>query len=147
MMQSMPMLQAIASLNYVAVLTVTVAGFLLGWMWYSPVLFAKAWMAEMKITEETMKEAAKKGMAHFFIRGFLYTALGTFGLAVLIKAHGSIGALAGVKFGLFVGITIAGARLLNASVWENRSIRLLAINLGHEVALFMLQGAIFGVWR
>ena len=143
----MPMMDAIASLNYVALLAVTVVGFMIGWLWYSPVLFAKAWIAEMKFTEESMKEAARKGMAGYFIRGFLYTLLGTFGLAVLINAHGSTGALAGVKFGLFVGVTIAGGRLLNASVWENRSMRLMGITLGHEVVLFIVQGAILGVWR
>jgi len=27
---------------------VTIAGFMLGWLWYSPVLFAKAYMEELK---------------------------------------------------------------------------------------------------
>ncbi len=140
-------MEAIKSLNYVAVLAVAIAGFMLGWLWYSPMLFAKAWMAEMKLTEESMKEAAQKGMAQFFIKGFLYTLLGTFGLAVLIQAHGSVGWIRGAELGAFIGLVVVGSRLLNASVWENRSLRLLGINLGHEVGLFMLQGAILGVWR
>ncbi|HET7536512.1 MAG TPA: DUF1761 domain-containing protein [Candidatus Didemnitutus sp.] len=146
-MSSIPLTQAIASLNYVAVLTATVAGFMLGWLWYSPVLFAKPWMAEMKITEETMKEAAQKGMAHYFIKGFLYTLLGTFGLAVLLKVSGTGGAANSAVVGAFVGFAVDGARLLNTSVWENRSLRLLSINLGHEVGLFMLQGAVLGAWH
>jgi hypothetical protein len=42
---------------------------------------------------------------------------------------------------------IHGARLLNSGVWEDRSARLLAINLGHESVLFTLPGAILGIWR
>ncbi len=141
------MTHAILSLNYVAVLAVTVAGFLLGWLWYSPVLFVKAWMAEMKFTEEHMQEAAKAGMAKYFAKALLFTLLGTFGLAVLIKANGSLGWLKGAEMGGFVGLVVVGPRMLNSSVWENRSLRLLAINIGHEVALFTLQGAILGVWR
>ncbi len=141
------MMHSIQSLNYVAVLAVTVAGFLLGWLWYSPVLFVKPWMAEMKFTEEHMKEAMKQGMAKHFIKGFLFTLLGTLGLAVLINAHGSVGWLPGAELGGFVGLVVVGARMLNSSVWENRSFRLLTINVGHEVALFTLQGAILGVWR
>ena len=60
-----PMMQSILSLNYVAVLVVAVIGFMLGSLWFSPFLFAKAWMAELKITEAMMKESAEKGMARF----------------------------------------------------------------------------------
>ena len=38
-------------------------------------------------------------------------------------------------------------RMLNGSMWEQRSLRLQAINVGHELALFALQGAILGVWH
>jgi hypothetical protein len=75
------MMQAILFFNYLAVLVVTAVDFLFGWLWPSPLL------AEMKITEDMMKEAAQKGMAFYFLQGFLYTLLGTFGLAVLLYAH------------------------------------------------------------
>jgi hypothetical protein len=140
------MLHTIMSLNYLAVLVTAVVGFMLGWLWYS-VLCGKAWMAEMKITEESMKAAAEKGMAKFFAAGFAYTLLGTFGLAALIKAHGSESWLKGAEFGLFVGVFIVGMRMLNGSMWEQRSVKLQAINLGHEIALFTLQGAILGLWH
>jgi hypothetical protein len=79
------MMQAILFFNYLAVLVVTAVDFLFGWLWPSPLL------AEMKITEDMMKEAAQKGMAFYFLQGFLYTLLGTFGLAVLLYAHRSSG--------------------------------------------------------
>lgn len=141
------MISALAHLNYLAVFVVALAGFLLGWLWYSPVLFAKPWMAEMKFTEETMKAAAAKGMARLFAAGFAYTLISALALAALIKAHGSENALKGALFGAFVGALVVGARLLNAGLWESRSLKLQAITVGHEVALFTLQGAILGVWR
>lgn len=141
------MMHSIQSLNYLAVLTVTVTGFMLGWLWHSPLLFAKAWMTELKITEEMMKATAEKGMSRFLLGGFFFTFVGTFGLAVLINAHRSAGWLPGAMFGAFVGVFVIGTRILNCGVWEQRSVRLLAINVGHEVVLFTLQGAILGVWR
>ena len=141
------MLNAITHLNYLAVLVTAVAGFMLGWLWYSPILFAKAWMAEMKITEATMKAAAETGMAKYLGKSFLFTLMSTFGLAALITAHASAGALRGALFGAFAAVFVSAPRLLNTSVWENRSARLLAINVGHEFVLFTLQGAILGVWR
>jgi hypothetical protein len=140
------MFNAITHLNYLAVLVTAVAGFMIGWLWYSA-LFGKAWMAEMKITEEKMKEAQAKGLAKYFIQGFVYTLLGTVGLAVLLRAHGTTDWVKGAELGGFVGLLVVGSRLLSAGVWENRSLRLSAINVGHEVVLFAVQGAILAIWR
>jgi hypothetical protein len=141
------MLNALVHLNYLAVLGTAIAGFLLGWLWYSPVLFAKAWMTEMKITEEKMKACAEKGMAFYFVKGFLYTLVSTAALAVLLTVYGTTNPLKGAIFGAFAGLALVGARMLNGSVWEERSLKLMAILVGHETVLFALQGAILAVWR
>lgn len=140
------MMHTIMSLNYLAVAVTAAVGFMLGWLWYSA-LFGNAWKAEMKITEESMKAIAAKGLAKFFATGFAFTLLGTFGLAVLLKSHGTENWLKGAEFGLFVGGFIVGMRMLNGSTWEQRSLRLQAINVGHELALFTMQGAILACWN
>ena len=134
------------SVNYLAVVVVAIIGFLLGWLWYSPVLFVKAWMEEMKFTPETM-EACKPKMASLMAKGFLTTLLSTFGLAVLITAHGSENWIKGAAFGFFIGVMVVGLRQVNCNLWEGRSLKLQLITVGHEVALYTLQGAILGVWR
>lgn len=140
------MFNALSELNYFAVAVTAVAGFLIGWLWYSPVLFAKPWMREMKITEEMMKETAKKGMAAFFIKAFVYTIVSTFALAVLIQSRAPSYGVKGAMIGAFVGVLLVGARMLNGGVWEQRSATLMAIIVGHEVVLFTVQGAILGSW-
>jgi hypothetical protein len=141
------MTNAFMFLNYVAVLVVAVIGFLFGWLWYSPLMFARPWIAEMKMTDEMMKASMGKGMGFRLIKGFIFTLVSTLGLALLIMAHGTENAPKGAVFGLIVGGAIVGARMLNSAVWENRSFKLQAITVGHELILFALQGAIFGVWR
>jgi hypothetical protein len=142
-----PMFNALSQLNYVAVLVTAVAGFLIGWLWFSPVLFAKPWMAEMKITEEMMKaQCAEKGMAGFMIKGFIYTLISTFAVAVVIQSRPVHSGLRGAAIGAFVGLLLVGARMLNGAVWEQRSTKLMAIVIGHEVVLFAVQGAILGAW-
>src|SRR5204863_6099054 len=128
-------------LNYLHVLVVTVIGFLVGWLWYGP-LCGKPWMAEMKITEEQMKAQAAKGMAGYLIKGFIYTLLSTFGIAVVLASRGVPEWWRGAVWGAFLGVCLVSARMLNISNWENRSAKLQAINIGHEVLLFALQGAI-----
>ncbi len=141
------MRDAIAHLNYVSVLVVAVVGFVLGWLWYG-VLFGKAWMTEMKITPEMVQEAkAKGGMGGDFAKSFLFTLLGTFGLAVILHAHGVPNWKHGAAVGLFIGLLVPVMRYLNSAVWEKKTCKLQAINAGHEVVLFTLQGAILGLWH
>ena len=140
------MLNALTHLNYLAVIVTAVAGFLLGWVWYSPLLFVKPWMKEMKITPGSVK-SADYNMGKLFGTSFAVTLLSTVGLAALISAHGSAGALKGAELGAFLGAIVVGSRMINGGLWEQRSLKLNAINVGHEVALFALQGAILGVWR
>ncbi len=140
------MYNALFSVNYVAVIVVTIAGFLLGWLWYSPVLFAKPWMVEMKITPDSIK-TSNLNMPRLFGTGLMLTLISTFALAWLLRGQGVIGLLHGAEFGGVVGLLIVGARLANGGLWEQRSLRLQTINIGHEVALFALQGAILATWR
>ncbi len=138
----------ILHLNYVHVLAVTVAGFILGCLWSHGPLFGKWWMAEMKFTQESMEAAmAKQGMTLFFLKGFGCTLLSTFGLAVLIALHGSHDWLHGAALGAFVGLLGPGVRMLNGAAWENQSLKLKAINFGHEVAIYTLQGALLAAWH
>lgn len=143
---AIPMTAALASLNYVAVLVVTIIGFLIGWLWYSPVLFAKAWMAEMKFTPESMA-ACKPQMGRLFTKSFVYTLVATFALAWLLHAHGTKGAVRGAEFGAVIGLLIVGMNTLNGSLWEMRSMKLQAINVGYQTVLFAAQGAILAVWH
>ncbi len=140
------MLQAILTLNYIAAFVVAIVGFMLGWLWYSPVLFAKPWMAEMKITPEAIK-AAKYNMARLFATGLLCTFVSTIGLGVIINACHTANPLKGAAVGLFIGMTIVGARFKNGSLWEGKSAKLQAITIGHEIALFTVQGAILALWH
>ena len=140
------MLQVIQAINYFHVLVVAVAGFLLGWLWYSPVLFSKAWVTEMQNSSQALANC-KGRMGQAAAVAFFFTLLSTSGLAVLIEAHQSAGALKGAEFGAFVGAIVVGSRMLNTAVWENRSARLLRINLGYEIVLFALQGALLNIWR
>jgi|HubBroStandDraft_3_1064219.scaffolds.fasta_scaffold451504_1 hypothetical protein len=139
------MFQVIQSLNYLHVFVVTVVGFLFGWLWYSPVMFNKAWVTEMQNSSQALANLKGK-MGQATAVAFLFTLLSTFGLAVLLDAHGTVGAVKGAELGAFVGAVLVGGRMLNSSVWENRSARLLRINLGHEIVLFALQGALLGCW-
>ena len=140
------MIHAITSLSPVAVLVVSILGFGLGAIWYSPLLFAKAWMQEMKITPESMK--TNSGRVPMIMTGaVLLTILSTVSLAALISFHQASGSLKGAELGLFVGAGLVAAREGTNALFESRTLRHFLIVAGHDVVLCAVQGAILGVWR
>jgi hypothetical protein len=139
-------MHSLASLNPVAIIAVSVLSFLLGGLWYSPLLFMKAWIEEMKMTPEMMK-AQSKGPLRTFGPALLLTLVSTATLASLLALCHIAGPLKGGARGLFVGVGLVAAREGTNAVFENRTLRHYIIVAGYDVVLLALQGAILAVWR
>ncbi len=136
------MLFALTHLNYVAVLVVTIIGFIFGWIWFS-LLFGKICKAEMKCD---VPEGEKPNMGAQVVKSLIVTFISSVGLAVLIQPHGNFSPRHGAEFGAVVGLLVVGARFLNDAVWSKAPCRLTAVKVGHEVLLFAIQAAILGIW-
>lgn len=76
------------SLNWVAIFGVTLMGFILGPLWYGPLLFGNVWMRihghDKKSPAEQKKEM--EGMWKLMVSEFIATLLIMTGLAWIIKA-------------------------------------------------------------
>src|SRR5256884_5578422 len=55
-----------ANINILAVLVAAVLTFVLGAVWYSPVLFAKQWMAAQGYTPEKLEEMKRRGVTRAY---------------------------------------------------------------------------------
>ena len=75
----MNMQNAFQNLNWLAIITAGASAFVLGGLWYSPLLFAKRWMKETGITEETTRNA---NMTRIFGLGFILSLMAAFFLAM-----------------------------------------------------------------
>ena len=64
------------------VLVASVASFLGGWLWYSPMLFAKPWIEAMGKNEADMQNMSKDQM-RTMAYGFISTVITAYSLAVL----------------------------------------------------------------
>ncbi len=137
-------MQTLAHLNYLHVLIAAIAGFILGWLWYS-VFFGKAWAAEMKLTPPGPNEP-KPPMAWMLLGGFVCTFLSAVGIAIVVARWPAFSVVKGAELGAAVGFLVAGTRHLNNGIWERKSARLLSINVGHDLVLFALMGAILAAW-
>jgi hypothetical protein len=140
------MISAFQSLHPLKVLVVALLGFCLGGLWYSPLLFVKAWLKEMKLTPEMIK-ARGEGSRLVMPAAILFTIVSTFALAAIVAAHNPPGALKGAELGALVGVGIIAARSAVNGLFEGRTLRHYLISAGHDVVLCVIQGAILAVWR
>jgi hypothetical protein len=138
----MDMQNAFQNLNWLAVITAAVSAFVLGGLWYSPLLFSKRWMKETGITEESTKNA---NMMKIFSLAFILSLIASFFLAMFIgpDAGAGFGAMAGFMAGLGWVFTFMGISYL----FESRTLAHFLINSIYSVASLTIMGLIIGVWQ
>lgn len=129
-------------LNYLAILAATAASFVLGGLWYSPVLFGKVWMVETGITEES---AQQRNMVKVFGLAILATLIVAFNLAAFLGPEASL--VSGAFYGFLAGAGWVAMAFAVNDLFEGRTLRLFAINAGYQTLSFTLMGAIIGVWN
>jgi hypothetical protein len=138
----MNMQNAFQNLNWLAILVSALSAFVLGSLWYSPLMFVKIWMKESGVTHESAKQA---NMAKLFGLAFILSFIASFFLAMFIGADagGSFGALAGFMAGFGWVLTYLGIIYL----FEQRSLSHFLINAGYSVISMTLMGFIIGIWQ
>ena len=129
-------------MNVWAVLAAGLSSLVLGAVWYSPVLFARAWMRESGVTEEKAKAAnPAKTLGATFV-------LALVGAAVFAAFLGPAPAPAlATAAGFAAGLCwVAGSFGINY-LFEQRSLKLFLINGGYHTLQYTLIGLVLGLWH
>ncbi len=129
-------------INYLAVLVSALAFFVIGSVWYSPVLFANAWMKELGFSEEKPSTA---NMVKTFGISFLLMLIMAFNLAAFIG--NGMGWQYGLSAGALTGIGWVALAIGINYLYERKSFRIWLINAGYMAVSFSAMGAIIGAWQ
>lgn len=130
------------AINYLALLVATVARFLFGWLWYSPLLFGKAWMSLTNCTLEDMKRNMPKAIPADLIASFIMS----FVLVHAVHYAGATSAGQGAAVGFFNWLGFIATVMLATTLYEKRPIKLFLINSGFNLISLLFMGAIVAVW-
>lgn len=132
--------------NWLAIAAAAIAAFMIGGLWYSPLLFAKQWMVANLIPTgqmETMKAAAPRAYAVsvvcFFVMAFI--------LEIFINHMGQATLRGGVFVGFHAWLGFAATIGLTANMYSNKPIRAYFIDAGYQLVYMLAMGAILGAWR
>jgi hypothetical protein len=129
--------------NHWALLVSALILWFLGAIWYSPVLFAKPWMAIIGIKPDKKSNSMIVGMISSFI-GDLILALV---LAHIVLWSGAESYGWGAFIGFLIWLGFFAAPSFPQGVYEGRPFKIFAINMGYWLVGLMIVGALLAVWR
>lgn len=130
-------------INFTAVLAASVLCFILGWIWYSPLLFGNRWMKELGIKKpEKMTPEVKHQMMRSMVLGFLFTVLTNYVLAhflnfMYLTAASDVAQLA---LWLWLGFTLPV--IMTGYLWEKKTLTLVMIAAGQTFVSLLVAGVV-----
>jgi hypothetical protein len=130
-------------INWLAVLVAAIIRMAVGFAWYSPPLFLKPWQAVTGVTPESMRAGLGKAMVVDVVASLIMS----FALANIIVGANITDWLNGALAGFWVWLGFMATLLVSLWGYENRSLKLIAINLGNNLIALVLMGALLAVWR
>ena len=121
-------------------LIAALSAFILGGLWYSPVLFGKAWQREAGLSDEQLAQSNK---ALVFGTSFILCLIAAVAFSMVITPEASffMALHSGVGIGLAWVATSFGVNYL----FEQKSLKLWLINAGYHSMQFTIYGLVFGL--
>ena len=133
-------------INLLAVLVAAIATFVLGGLWYSPLLFGKVWVRAHGYTPEKM-EAMRAGVGRSYAVSFLcYLVMATV-MALLIGATDTVTALGGVRLGAVCWLGFAATIGLTANLFSDKPLATYLLDAGYQLVYLTVMAAILASWR
>jgi len=132
-------------INYLAVIAAAIAAFVVGALWYSPLLFGRTYMEVRGLSPSALAEM--KPRVGELVGEFVKNIVVAFVLAHFIARLGVRDWKGALQFGLWVWVGFQAMLLMGAVLHERMPLTLYAIHAGDALVKTLLMSSIVGVWR
>jgi Protein of unknown function (DUF1761) len=130
-------------INLWAVLGAAVAAMVVGWLWFG-LLFRSAWTRLAQLAD---RPAAKDAVQYPI--ALVVNLLGAFVLAYISSASQIANQTtlleAALYSAVFVWLAFSAGRALITTTFESRSVKLLLVNSGHDLAVILTMALVIGL--
>src|SRR5216683_874076 len=124
------------NLNWLAILVAAISTMVVGFLWYSPLLFAKAKMEEMK-----------KSAGPTYAWSFVASLLSAFTLALILHGLRAEDLHFGLMVGFHVWLGFVATVQLTGALFMKQSMKLFGINTGYQLVCYLVMAAILVAWK
>jgi hypothetical protein len=129
--------------NYLAILVSAIVYFALGAVWYSPLLFQKAWVANVGRTDEQLRGGSKIVFLYTFIALFVMCFVTSF----IVWAMQTSMCIPAIKLGLFISLGYTTTTVAINNWYGQRPAKLTMIDAGYHIVGIVLATIIMAVWK
>lgn len=130
-------------INHLAVFVCALLSLALGALWYSPMLFFRAWQKETGLSDE---QVARANPLKTYSLTLLLAWIISYNLAFFL-GDSKTNWRWGVAAGLLAGVGWASTMFVIISLFEQRSVKYMLINCCYITVYFALIGFVLGIWR
>lgn len=130
-------------INWLAVIAAALSMFVIGGLWYSPVMFDKAWQRAASLDQADLQRG---NPAVIFGLAFVLSLIMAANLAFFISGPGvTLGFAMGAAIAAGLGWAALSVGIL--TLFERRPLSYFLINGGYLTIGFAVMGLILGLWR
>jgi len=140
--------ESFAGINFLAVFVAAIASMILGFLWYSPILFAGPWMRLMGVDPNDKAKLAEmqKGAGKLYGLSFIASLVSAVVLGKIIDVTSVNTILYGMKIGFAVWLGFVATVQLTGALFGKQPIKLFLINTGYQLVCYLAMGAILAKW-
>jgi hypothetical protein len=135
--------------NVWAVLVSALATMVVGFVWYSPLLFARRWTILMGYDPDDKAKLAEmqKSAGPSYMLSLVASVLSAAVLGKIIAIATIHTPLYGIKMGLAVWLGFVTTVQLTNALFMRQPAKLYAINTGYQLVCYVVMGVIMAAWR
>lgn len=134
------------TINLWPILVASIVAFVIGAIWYSPILFGKEWMALTGMNDKDLESAKSKGVVKLYVLQFIFTVVTFCVLGFAMSIIGTKTASDGAFLGLLAWVGFILPTGASSMMWEKKSFKLVLINTISILLTLVVGGAIIGAW-
>jgi hypothetical protein len=134
-------------IKYPAVLVATLIHFIVGGLWYSPLLFGNKFIQIMGWTPEQIQQMHTSGPPTGLIVTFLASAILVYILAHFVQYTKAVNALGGLQTAFWLWLGFIVTTNLQTVLFEQRPLGLYLLNISYQFVACALAGVVLAVWR
>lgn len=137
------------SLNLLAILVAAISTVILGFLWYSPLLFAKPWTREMgyDLNEKAKMGEMRKSAGPAYAGSLVASLLSAFTLALILHGMRAESLNFGLMASFHIWLGFVATVQFTGALFAKQSMKLFSINTGYQLLCYLVMGAILVLWK
>jgi hypothetical protein len=134
-------------IKYPAVIVATLVHYIIGGLWYSPLLFGNKFIQLMNWTPAQLQQIQNKSHAKELIIAFVLSFVVVYILAHFVQYTGAKNAAGGIQTAFWLWLGFIVTTQATTVLFEGRSLGIYLISIGYQFVGCALAGVILAVWR